>query len=142
MAPSHFPDTLHHDEESQVPPWVESFTPSTQVLPTFTVSELSQFSFKLPPQQTTSFVTEFIGLHDIPYIFLSPDSQPYLSIDEFLASPDQYWNLSGFVPNCYGIRAPTRHTLHSPFPRWRTLFLHRRIPHLTGPIPGPIHIRP
>ena len=26
--------------------------------------------------------------------------------------------------SCYGIRAPTRHTLHSPFPRWRTLFLH------------------
>ena len=25
---------------------------------------------------------------------------------------------------CYGIRAPTRHTLHSPFPRWRTIFLH------------------
>ena len=43
---------------------------------------------------------------------------------------------------CYGIRAPTRHTLHSPFPRWRTLFLHWWIPHLTGPIPGPIHIRP
>ena len=46
-----------------------------------------------------SFVMEFVPLHDIPYIFLSPDSQPYLSIDEFLASPDQYQNLSLCVPN-------------------------------------------
>ena len=44
-------------------------------------------------------VTEFIGLHDIPYIFLSPDTQPYLSIDKFLTSPDQYRNLSAFIPN-------------------------------------------
>ena len=44
-------------------------------------------------------VTEFVNLHDIPYIFLSPDSQPYLSIDKFLASPDRYQNLSGFIPN-------------------------------------------
>ena len=44
-------------------------------------------------------VMEFVSLHDIPYIFLSPDSQPYLSIDEFLISPDRYWNLSTFVPN-------------------------------------------
>ena len=43
---------------------------------------------------------------------------------------------------CYGIRAPTRHTLHSPFPRWRTLLLHRRIPHFAGPTPEPIHFRP
>ena len=45
------------------------------------------------------YVTDFVPLHDIPYIFLSPDSQPYLSVDEFLASPDQYQNLSTFVPN-------------------------------------------
>ena len=44
-------------------------------------------------------VMEFVGLYDIPHIFLSPDSQPYLSIDEFFASLDQYWNLSDFVPN-------------------------------------------
>ena len=54
MAPSHFPDMLHHNKESLVLPWLESFTPSTQVLPTFMVLESSQFSFKLPPQPTTS----------------------------------------------------------------------------------------
>ena len=42
-------------------------------------------------------VTEFVPLHDIPYIFLSSDNTPYLSIDEFLASPDQHWDLSTFV---------------------------------------------
>ena len=51
-------------------------------------------------------------------------------------------NETAKVHDCYGIRAPTRHTLHSPFPRWRTIFLHQRIPHLTGPIPGLIRIRP
>ena len=44
-------------------------------------------------------VMKFIPLHDIPYIFLSPDSQPYLSIDKFLSSPDQDQNLSTFIPN-------------------------------------------
>ena len=44
-------------------------------------------------------VTEFVPLHDIPYIFLSPDRAPYLSIDEFLASPDQHLDLSAFVPD-------------------------------------------
>ena len=29
------------------------------------------------------------------------------------------------VHRCYGIRAPTRYTLHSPFPQRRTLFLRR-----------------
>ena len=43
-------------------------------------------------------VTEFVPLHNIPYIFLSPDSQPYLSIEEFLASPDRQRNLSTFNP--------------------------------------------
>ena len=42
-------------------------------------------------------VTEFVPLHDIPYIFLSPDRTPYLSIDELLASPDRHWDLSTFV---------------------------------------------
>ena len=44
-------------------------------------------------------VTEFVPLHDIPYIFLSPDRTPYFSIDDFLASPDQHPDLSAFVPN-------------------------------------------
>ena len=43
-------------------------------------------------------VTEFVPLHDIPYIFLSPDNSPYLSIDEFLASPDQHLDPSAFIP--------------------------------------------
>ena len=44
-------------------------------------------------------VTEFVPLHDIPYIFLSPDRSPYLSIEDFLASPDRYPDLSAFTPN-------------------------------------------
>ena len=44
-------------------------------------------------------VTEFVPLHDIPYILLSPDGGPYFSIDEFLASPDRYPNPSTFVPD-------------------------------------------
>ena len=44
-------------------------------------------------------VTEFVSLHDIPYIFLSPDNSPYFSIDEFLASPDRLQDQSTFVPN-------------------------------------------
>ena len=45
------------------------------------------------------YVTEFVPLHDIPYIFLSPDTPPYLSIDEFLASLDRRLDLSAFVPD-------------------------------------------
>ena len=44
-------------------------------------------------------VMEFVPLHDIPYIFLSPDNPPYLSINEFLASPDRLQDLSTFVPD-------------------------------------------
>ena len=44
-------------------------------------------------------VTEFVPLHDIPYIFLFPDRAPYLSIDEFLALPDRHLDLSTFAPN-------------------------------------------
>ena len=44
-------------------------------------------------------VTEFVPLHDIPYIFLSPDQPPYLSIEEFLDSPDRYRELTSFIPN-------------------------------------------
>ena len=44
-------------------------------------------------------VTEFMPLHDIPYIFLSPNKAPYLSIDEFLASPDRYQDPSTFIPD-------------------------------------------
>ena len=41
-----------------------------------------------PVMKQGTTVTEFIGFHNIPYIFLSPDSQPYLSINEFLTSLD------------------------------------------------------
>ena len=44
-------------------------------------------------------VTEFVPLHDIPYIFLSLDRPPYFSIDDFLAAPDQHPDLSTFVPD-------------------------------------------
>ena len=44
-------------------------------------------------------VTEFVPLHDIPYILLSPNGGPYFSIDEFLASPDRYPDPSTFVPD-------------------------------------------
>ena len=44
-------------------------------------------------------VTEFVPLHDIPYIFLSPDREPYFSIEDFLASPDRYPNPPAFVPD-------------------------------------------
>ena len=44
-------------------------------------------------------VMEFIGLYDIPYIFLSPDEPLHISLAEFLASPDWFHNFSMFVPN-------------------------------------------
>ena len=44
-------------------------------------------------------VTEFVPLLDIPYILLSPNGGPYLSIDKFLASPDRYLNPSAFIPD-------------------------------------------
>ena len=50
-------------------------------------------------QRAKGIVTEFIPLHDILYIFLSPDSQPYLSINKFLTSLDWYQNLSTFIPD-------------------------------------------
>ena len=53
-------------------------------------------------------VTEFVALHDIPYILLSPDGGPYFSIDEFLASPDRYPNPSTFVPDVSHVRSPVR----------------------------------
>ena len=37
------------------------------------------------------------------------------------------------IQRCYGIRAPTRYTLHFPLPWQNTLFLHRRLPRFTGP---------
>ena len=48
--------------------------------------------------RTSPFVTEFVPLHNIPYIFLSTDRGPYFSIEEFLASPDRQ-DLSAFIPN-------------------------------------------
>ena len=44
-------------------------------------------------------VMEFVPLHDIPYILLSPDGGPYFSINEFLASLDRYPNPSTFFPD-------------------------------------------
>ena len=44
-------------------------------------------------------VTEFVPLHNIPYILLSPDGGPYFSINEFLTLPDRHPNPSTFVPN-------------------------------------------
>ena len=52
-----------------------------------------------PPACFKGSVTEFVPLHDIPYILLSSDGGPYFSIDEFLASPDRYPNLSTFIPD-------------------------------------------
>ena len=44
-------------------------------------------------------VMEFIGLHDIPYIFLSLNEPPHISLEEFLASPDWFCDLSSFMSN-------------------------------------------
>ena len=44
-------------------------------------------------------VMEFIGIHDIPYIFLFLDEPSHISLMDFLASPDQFCNISSFVPN-------------------------------------------
>ena len=46
-----------------------------------------------------TIVTEFVPLHDIPYIFLSPDGGPYFSVDEFLSSPDRYPDPSTSIPD-------------------------------------------
>ena len=51
------------------------------------------------PVSSLIIVTEFVALHDIPYIFLSPEGGPYFSIDEFLASPDRNPNSSTFIPD-------------------------------------------
>ena len=42
---------------------------------------------------------EFMLLYNIPYIFLLPDEPPHVSLKDFLAFPDQFHNLSSFVPN-------------------------------------------
>ena len=52
-----------------------------------------------PIMQWSADVTEFVPLHDIPYIFLSLDRGPHFSIEEFLASPDRYQDPSTFIPN-------------------------------------------
>ena len=44
-------------------------------------------------------VMEFVGLHDIPYIFLSPEEPLYVSIVDFLTSLDWFHNLSTFIPD-------------------------------------------
>ena len=50
-------------------------------------------------QGELAHVTEFVPLHDIPYILLSPDGGPYFSIDEFLASPDRNPDISTCIPD-------------------------------------------
>jgi hypothetical protein len=44
---------VYNDEESQIPPWVES-SPLTQVQPTFALLQSSWFGFQLPSQPTTT----------------------------------------------------------------------------------------
>ena len=60
---------------------------------------LGPISFIEDQYTFTLDVTEFVGTWNIPYIFLSPNNPPYLSIKEFLASPERFYNLSSFVPN-------------------------------------------
>ena len=57
-------------------------------------------SGKIPPTKDieTLSVMEFIGLHNIPYIFLSPDEPLHVFLAKFLISPNQFCNLSFFVP--------------------------------------------
>ena len=57
-------------------------SPTKELIRTMALSDSVNQSYK------EGNVTEFVPLHDIPYIFLSPNNPPYLSIDEFLASPD------------------------------------------------------
>ena len=46
------------------------------------------------------------------------------------------------VSDCYGIRAPTRYTLHFPLPRQTTLLLYQRLSRFTGPTSRSIRIHP
>ena len=70
-----------------------STSPTRELLRTMALSDSVNHSYE------EGNVTEFVPLHDIPYIFLSPDRLPYLSIDEFLTSPDRYLDLSAFTPD-------------------------------------------
>ena len=85
------------DEEDMTPP------PAPQLrhrfpVQTHTLINNEDWDNREDGQDEEDTVMEFIGLHNIPYIFLSPDSQPYLSIDKFLTLPDRYQNLSRFAP--------------------------------------------
>ena len=54
----------------------------------------------------TMGVTDFVPLHDIPYIFLSPDKPPFFSINDFLTAPDRHRDLSTFDPSYTEPRTP------------------------------------
>ena len=74
----------------------QSLTDDAEVEPLCRILQLTSIVCSV---RQGSRVTEFVPLHDIPYILLSPDGGPYFSIDEFLASPDRYPNPTTFVPN-------------------------------------------
>ena len=67
--------------------------PTKELIRTMALSDLVNQSYE------EGNVMDFVPLHDIPYIFLSLDRPPYLSIDEFLASPDRLRDQSTFIPN-------------------------------------------
>ena len=73
--------------------------PTTSTSPTRQLIRMMAFSDSVNQSYKESNVMEFVPLHDIPYIFLTPNKPPYLSIDEFLASPDRLRDLSTFIPN-------------------------------------------
>ena len=58
------------------------------ISPTRNILRMMALSDSVNQSYEEGNVMEFVGLHNIPYIFLSPNSLPYLSIDEFLASPN------------------------------------------------------
>ena len=69
-----------------------SISPTRETLQTMALSDSVNHSYE------EGNVTEFMPLHDIPYIFLSPDRPPYFSIDDFLAALDLHPDLSAFSP--------------------------------------------
>ena len=80
------------DTTSQAAPHA-STSPTQETLRMMALSDSVNHSYE------EGNVTEFVPLHNIPYILLSPDGGPYFSIDEFLTSPDRYPNPSTFVPD-------------------------------------------
>ena len=90
-------------EISKVKVQTQTFPSTLTLLLPLSIAPLSQPWTHLlstpTPLPLLSIVTEFVPMHDIPYIFLSSDRTPYFSIDEFLASSDQHPDLSTFVPD-------------------------------------------